>query len=162
MPRSTAFIPENRARKAKGSFRPPSSSAGPQRLVARRAGSLVFLDLKEVWAIEVAAGQTLAHSEWGKFDMEVTLETLQTAFPRDLVRVHGGWAVNLAWVRELHNEAGAMKLFVGPGLSGTGEGLQVPVSQDRSADVRARLLANAAGLRRKSGGETPGNDGEVT
>jgi DNA-binding LytR/AlgR family response regulator len=113
---------------------------------------MVFLDLEEVWAIEAADRLTYVHSARGRYDLDLSLAAMQLAFARDLVRVHRNWVVNLAAVRELQSREGESQLSVGPGVAGKNHGLHVPVARERAADVRAILLADSVGLRRKADG----------
>ena len=66
------------------------------------------------------------------------------------MRVHRNWLVNLDLAKALEREDGETTLFVGPSLGDESQGLHIPVSRDRAAEVRAALLANATGLRHSS------------
>ena len=127
---------------------PPTLSAGPSmRVMARRKKSLVFLELDEIWAFEAADRMTYVHSRPGKFDMDLSLAAIETSFGRTFLRVHRNWLINLARVRELERQGGETTLFVGSSVGAEGEGIRVPVSRERSPELRDILLANAAGVR---------------
>src|SRR5437016_1203249 len=72
---------------------------------------------------------------------------VRAALGRSLMRVHRNWLVNLDFAKALEREDGETSLFVGPSLGDESQGLHIPVSRDRAAEVRATLLANATGLR---------------
>lgn len=126
--------------------RQPERRSGPLRVVARRKRNLIFLDPGEIWAFEAADRLTFVHSRQGRFDIDLTLATIEASFGRALTRVHRNWLVNLNFVKEMEREGGDVVLFIGRevGL----EGLRAPVSRDRAKMVRDLLLENATGLRR--------------
>jgi DNA-binding LytR/AlgR family response regulator len=126
--------------------RRPERRAGPLRVVARRKRNLVFLDPKEIWAFEAADRLTFVHSRQGRFDIDLTLATIEASFGRALTRVHRNWLVNLDYVKELEREYGEMTLLVGDDLGS--ERIRAPVSRDRAKAIRGLLLENATGLRR--------------
>jgi DNA-binding LytR/AlgR family response regulator len=117
------------------------------RVVARRRRSLVFLELREVWAFEAAEGVTVVHATHGKFDLDLSLAAVESSFGTDLMRVHRNWLVNFVHIKELERDNGETRLFVGAGVAEGGLGVHVPVARERSATVREALLANGAGLR---------------
>lgn len=124
-----------------------SRSGSPRRVVARRKKSLVFLDPETIWAFEASERLTFVHSPEGKFDVDLSLATIEASFGRTLFRVHRNWLVNLSCVKELDRDAGGAMVTVGAD-SGEGRSMHVPVSQDRSKALRDALLENATGLRR--------------
>lgn len=124
-----------------------SRSGSPRRVVARRKKSLVFLDPETIWAFEASERLTFVHSPEGKFDVDLSLATIEASFGRTLFRVHRNWLVNLSCVKELDRDAGGAMVTVGVD-SGEGRSMHVPVSQDRSKALRDALLENATGLRR--------------
>jgi two-component system response regulator LytT len=126
--------------------RRPERRGGPLRVVARKKKSLVFLDPKEIWAFEAAERLTFVHSKRGRFDIDLTLATIEASFGRTLTRVHRNWLVNADFVREMDREGGEMTLVVGGEQES--EGIRVPVSRDRAKPVRDLLLQNATGVRR--------------
>ncbi|MDB5215121.1 MAG: hypothetical protein JWO86_3048 [Myxococcaceae bacterium] len=126
--------------------RRPERRGGPLRVVARKKKSLVFLDPKEIWAFEAADRLTFVHAKRGRFDIDLTLATIEASFGRTLTRVHRNWLVNADYVREMDREGGEMTLVVGGEQES--EGIRVPVSRDRAKPVRDLLLQNATGVRR--------------
>jgi hypothetical protein len=108
---------------------------------------LVFLDLKEVWAFETTDRSTFVHSTQGKFDLDLSLASVESSLGRAFMRVHRSWLVNLAHVKELERVDDDTKLFVGAGVAEGGMGLHVPVARERAAAIRERLFMNATGLR---------------
>jgi DNA-binding LytR/AlgR family response regulator len=127
---------------------PPVPAAPPSmRVMARRKKSLIFLELSEIWAFEAADRMTYVHSRPGKFDMDLSLAAIENSFGRTFLRVHRNWLINLAHVRELERQDGETTLFVGSSVGGEGEGIRVPVSRERSPELRDILLTNAAGVR---------------
>ncbi len=118
----------------------------PQRIVARRKRSLVFLDASEVWAFEAAHRLTFVHTPHGIFDLDLSLSAIEASFGRALTRVHRNWLVNPTFVKELEREGNDTRLLVG---SAVGQpGVVVPVSRERAHDLKDLLLANSTGLRR--------------
>jgi two-component system response regulator LytT len=118
------------------------------RIVARRKRSLVFLELHEIWAFETADRLTYVHTEHGVFDVDLSLTAIEASFGRAFLRVHRRWLVNASHIKELERDGDETRLFVGRALSNDAQGVHVPVARERSAAVRAALLANATGLRR--------------
>jgi len=53
-----------------------ASAAAPQRIVARRKKSLVFLDADEVWAFEASHRLTFVHTPHGIFDLDLSLSAI--------------------------------------------------------------------------------------
>jgi two-component system response regulator LytT len=121
--------------------------SGALRVVARRKRSLVFLDPADIWAFEASDRLSYVHSRLGKFDVDLSLASIETSYGRSLMRVHRNWLVNLEFARILEREEGETSLFVGPSLDDESQGVRIPVSRDRAPALRAALLANATGLR---------------
>jgi DNA-binding LytR/AlgR family response regulator len=123
-----------------------ASAAAPQRIVARRKKSLVFLDADEVWAFEASHRLTFVHTPHGTFDLDLSLSAIEASFGRKLTRVHRSWLVNPTFVKELEREGSDTRLLVG---SAVGQpGVHVPVARERAQELKDLLLANATGLRR--------------
>jgi DNA-binding LytR/AlgR family response regulator len=118
------------------------------RIVARRKRSLVFLELREIWAFETADRLTYVHTEHGVFDVDLSLAAIEASFGRAFTRVHRRWLVNASHIKELERDGDETRLFVGPALSDGSQGVRVPVARERAVAVRSALLANATGLRR--------------
>jgi two-component system, LytTR family, response regulator LytT len=118
------------------------------RIVARRKRSLVFLELREIWAFETADRLTYVHTEHGVFDVDLSLTAIEASFGRAFTRVHRRWLVNASQIKELERDGDETRLFVGPALSDGSQGVRVPVARERAVAVRNALLANATGLRR--------------
>lgn len=127
---------------------PEKEPKSPQRIVARNGKSLVFLDLAEVWAFEASERLTYVHTPHGKFDLDLSLASIESTLKPAFCRVHRSWLVNVPFVREFGRDAGEHVLFVGQGVAGDGNGITVPVARDRASAVREMLLAAATGLRR--------------
>ena len=117
-------------------------------MVARRKRSLVFLDPADIWAFEASDRLSYVHSRLGKFDVDLSLASIETSYGRSLMRVHRNWLVNLAYARELEREGSETTLFVGASIGDESQGIRVPVSRDRAQALRNALLANATGVRR--------------
>ena len=125
---------------------PPPPKKLPERIVARRKKSLVFLDPSEVWAFEAAQRLTFVHTPHGTFDLDLSLSAIESSFGRRLTRVHRNWLVNPAFVRELERDGNDTRIFVGAAVGQSG--VHVPVARERASELRDQLLANATGLRR--------------
>lgn len=123
-----------------------ASPAPPQRIVARRKKSLVFLDADEVWAFEASHRLTFVHTPHGTFDLDLSLSAIEASFGRKLTRVHRSWLVNPTFVKELEREGSETRLLVGAAVGQPG--VHVPVARERAQELRDLLLANATGLRR--------------
>jgi two-component system, LytTR family, response regulator LytT len=117
--------------------------ATPNRIVARKGRSLVFLEPSEVWAFEAADRLTCVHSARGKFDVDLSLATIESSLGRSFARVHRNWLVNAAHIKQLDRDGSETSLMVG-----TETGITVPVARERSQGVRDMLLSNAMGVRR--------------
>ena len=117
--------------------------ATPSRIVARKGRSLVFLEPSEVWAFEAADRLTCVHSARGKFDVDLSLATIESSLGRSFARVHRNWLVNAAHIKQLDRDGSETSLLVG-----TEAGITVPVARERSQGVRDMLLSNAMGVRR--------------
>jgi DNA-binding LytR/AlgR family response regulator len=118
------------------------------RIVARRKRSLVFLELREIWAFETADRLTYVHTEHGVFDVDLSLSAIEASFGRAFTRVHRRWLGHASHIKELERDGDETRLFVGPALSDGSQGVRVPVARERAVAVRSALLANATGLRR--------------
>lgn len=114
-------------------------------IVARRERALVFLDIDEVWACEAAARLTYVHSARGRFDLDLTLASIERSFGRTLLRVHRNWLVNAQRVLELERLTGDTSLLVGATAN---ESVRVPVARERAQAVKEILMKNATGVRR--------------
>jgi len=130
--------------------RPKPNPQEPERIVARRKRSLVFLQPSEIWAFEADERLTFVHTRHGRFDVDLSLTAIELSLGAQLTRVHRKWLVNAQHVRELMRADNETLLFVGDGLHGEGPGIEVPVSRDRVAMVREALLRTAVGTRTRS------------
>jgi len=127
------------------------ASASPRRaprIVARNKRNLVFLQPEEAWAFEAAEGLSLVHSERGAFDVDLSLDAVAASIGRSFTRVHRNWLVNEDHVLELEREPGETALLVG-GRTASAPRLRVPVSRDRAASVRTRLVGDGVGIRKR-------------
>lgn len=127
--------------------RPRLQPAGPRRIAARRAKSLVFFDCAEVWAFEAAERLTRVHTARGVFDVDLSLSAIEASIGRAFARVHRNWLVNVAHIKELERDS-ETRVWVGEGLATDGRGIHVPVARERAQQLRGTLLASATGLRR--------------
>jgi len=129
---------------------PTPAAPGPSatRVVARRRGALVFLELGEIWAFEAAERLTFVHSRHGTFDIDVSLAAIEASAGSGFTRVHRNWLVNSSQIKTLERSAGNTILFVGIAIGQDGLGIHVPVARTRAASLRDELLANAIGVRR--------------
>jgi two-component system response regulator LytT len=132
----------------RSSSKPSSEPSRPPRIVARNKRNLVFLTLGEVWALEASEGATLVHSHRGTFDIDLSLETIAASFGGAFLRVHRNWLVSEEHVLELERGAGESALLVGSRISG-GPSLRVPIARDRAATLRACLMDEGVGIRRR-------------
>lgn len=119
------------------SFSP--ADRAPTRIVARAKDGVVFFAADEVWAFGSDNRLVLAHTATGQFDMDVSLRTIESSLAGDFLRVHRAWLVNRRHVAGMRREDGGTLLRVGS--------LEVPVSRDRVAQVRAELMSGSLGLR---------------
>ncbi len=133
---------------ARRSSKPSGEPSRPARIVARNKRNLVFLTLSEVWALEAADGSTLVHSHRGKFDVDLSLDTIAASFGGAFLRVHRNWLVSEEHVLELERDAGESALLVGSRVAG-GPSLRVPIARDRAATLRACLMDEGVGIRRR-------------
>jgi two-component system response regulator LytT len=120
----------------------------PQRVVARRKKSLVFLDPERIWAFEAVDRLTFVHAPEGRFDIDLSLAAIEASVVCALFRVHRNWLVNLAYVKELERDAFGATVTVGSDFGPDGRSIRVPVSRYRARALREVLLKNATGLRR--------------
>ena len=123
--------------------RPSPEAREPVRLVARRKRALVFLRWDEVWAFEAAERLAYVHTSRGRFEVDLSLASVESLMGRTLLRAHRNWLVHVDHVRELEGHGGETELLVGS----DGEPLRVPVSRDRAQAVREALLARTMGVR---------------
>lgn len=128
--------------------RPTRPAAGPRRIIARRAKTLVFLEPEEVLAFEARDRLTSVHTPHGAFDVDLSLAVIELSFGRSLVRVHRNWLVNAAYIKELEREGRETRIFVGLGLGPERRGLRIPVGRERVQEVRNLLFEGATGTRR--------------
>lgn len=120
---------------------------GSGRVVARKGKSLIFLESAEIWGFEAAQRLTYVHTRHGRYDIDLSLASVEQSVGRDLTRVHRNWLVHLPSVRELGKEGNEHFIFVGEGHDKE-LGIRVPVARERAAAIRELLLEEATGLRR--------------
>ncbi len=123
---------------------PPRSE--PPRLVARRRRGWVFLRADDVWAFEAAERLTFVHTALGRFDMDLSLTALESAFEGRLVRPHRNWLAHLPHVRALERDGAEVTLELGPPDARGAHPLRVPVARERLAAVKSALLGGAPWL----------------
>lgn len=129
----------------------PGAPSGQLRLVGRRRGDLIFIDLADVWAFEAADRLTFVHCTSGRFDLDVSLRELESLLGASLLRPHRNWLVYRDQVREWRRSSERSVLVVGAHFgAGGAAAIEVPVAPDRLPAVRDALLAGAVGLRRRA------------
>jgi two-component system response regulator LytT len=121
----------------------------PNKIVARKRKSLVFLALDDIWAFESSDRLTNVHCPHGVFDIDLSLAAIELSFGQRFVRVHRNWLVNGDYIRELDRDSGESTLLVGSGYGENDPGVRVPVARDRAQGIRDRLLAAAPGVRKR-------------
>jgi len=121
------------------------------RIAARSKGSIVVLDVREVWAFEARDRLCFVHSARGRFDVDVSLLEIETSLGRGFMRVHRRWLANVANIRELDRGPDGHFLVVGAG-GDQGTSMKVPVSREHAGAIRARLLAGTIGFRQRRRG----------
>ena len=129
--------------------RTPQSDSVPNRIVARKRRSLVFLAIDDIWAFESSDRLTSVHSPHGVYDIDLSLAAIELSVGRRFVRSHRNWLVNSDHIRELERDAGESTLLVGSGYGDKDPRIRVPVARDRSQAIRDHLLASSAGVRRR-------------
>lgn len=122
---------------------------GPDRVVARRRKSLVFLPVEEIWAFEAAERLTIVHTAHGTLDIDLSLSTIELSFGRRFLRVHRNWLVNASHIRELDRDSGETTVVVGAGYGENDPAIRVPVARERAQALRDQLLAGIPGIRRR-------------
>jgi DNA-binding LytR/AlgR family response regulator len=125
------------------------AQAPADRLVARNKRSLVFLDADEIWACESQERLTLVHTAHGVFDVDLSLQSLESTFGSRFRRVHRNWLVAAQHIRVLDRDSGETWLFIGQRYDGEGAGVRVPVARDRAQSVRDWLLTSTPGVRKR-------------
>jgi two-component system, LytTR family, response regulator LytT len=129
--------------------RTPHAESVPNRIVARKRRSLVFLAIEDIWAFESSDRLTCVHSPHGVYDIDLSLAAIELSFGRRFVRTHRNWLVNSDHIRELDRDAGESTLLVGSGYADKDPGIRVPVARDRSQAIRDQLLRASPGVRRR-------------
>lgn len=120
----------------------------PSRVVARSKKGLVFLKRHEVWAFEASERLTFVHSASGRFEIDLSLATLETTLGEGWLRVHRNWVVNLDQATRLERDEQGSVIELGDGTDARVHPLRVPVARDKTQSVRESLLAGATGIRR--------------
>lgn len=115
--------------------------SGPARVVARTKTGLVFFEVDEVVAFQAEQRLAHVHARGARFDIDLTLSTLERTFAHRFLRVHRNWLVHRDHVAGLDRDSGDVRITVG--------GLVVPVSRDRATEVRRALLDGATGIKTK-------------
>jgi len=110
------------------------------RIVARKGKSLVFLRPDEVWAFEASERLVFVHSARGKLDMDLSLATIDALLAGQALRVHRNWLVNVARVLEFVRDGPDTHVVIGSDGTDAAPPMIVPVTRERSAEIRAALL----------------------
>jgi two-component system, LytTR family, response regulator LytT len=125
--------------------RRPRAQAGPvARVVARSKHGLVFLRPHEVLAFEASERLSFVHAQAGRFDVDLSLATLEASLGPAWLRVHRNWLVNQEHVTALERDELGSTLVVGSAEVS----LRVPVARDNVQKIRDALLVGATGIRR--------------
>lgn len=121
---------------------PPARPAttAPKIIAARARRDLVLLPFEEVLAFEAVDRLVHVHSDRGRFDIDLSLASVEAAHGDALLRVHRAWLVVRDRVQAIERADGEQALVLRGGLT-------VPVARDRWVAVRAALLAATTGLR---------------
>jgi DNA-binding LytR/AlgR family response regulator len=123
-------------------------AGAPSRVAARRRGSIVVLELADVWAFEARERLCFVHSAGGTFDVDLSLHQLATELGPAFVRPHRRWIASVANVREYRTHGGSHALLVGRlGATAPHNSIEVPVSREYAMQIRARLLEGTVGFR---------------
>jgi len=120
---------------------------GVQRVAARSRKGLVLLDLDEVLAFEASKRLIFVHSTQGRFDVDLSLSTLEASLGAGFLRVHRQWLVHVRHVRAIESDGGEVFVVVAD-AGATEHAVRAPVSRERRAAVREMLVDGATGLRR--------------
>ena len=123
------------------------TSTTRRRVVARSKQGLVFLATADVFAFEASSRLTFVHTKEGRFDVDLSLNALESAFDSQFVRVHRNWLVNIERVVAMNRDTGETVLVVGGRATVDTDAFFIPVAKDRVADVRRRLLIDTTGIR---------------
>lgn len=127
-------------------LRPRPDEAQRTRIVARSQKGLVFLELDEVQAFEALDRLTFVHTSRGRFDVDLSLISLERILGSTFIRVHRKWLVQSEHIRALETEDGQTEVFVGE--SGNSEQtIRIPVSREKRREVKELLLKGTAGIR---------------
>lgn len=124
------------------------SVPGPEKVVARSKQGLVFLKRDEVWAFEASERLTFVHYALGRFEIDLSLATLEATLGEGWARVHRNWVANLALVTRLERDEQGSVLELGAPGTADASTLRVPISRDKAQNVRDLLLRGTTGLRR--------------
>ncbi len=116
-----------------------SKVEAPKRVVGRTSGGLVFLELNEVVAFQAEDRLVYVHARGRRFDVDVTLSMFERNFDSEFLRVHRNWLVHREQITGMERTDSGTILTVGD--------LTVPVSRDRSAEIRRLLLNNTMGIK---------------
>jgi two-component system, LytTR family, response regulator LytT len=119
-----------------------------RRLAVRDGRALVFVEVEQAWAFEAADRLTVLHTEQGRFDIDLSLASVETELGSGMLRVHRNWLVNTSLIQGVVREEGEMNLLVGKPLD-QAKALRVPVSKDRSHSLRNELLQGTIGIRKR-------------
>jgi two-component system, LytTR family, response regulator LytT len=128
--------------------RPRTTSAPPIRVVARSKRGLVFLQQSEVWAFEASLRLTYVHGKDGRFDVDLSLATIETSLGKGWLRVHRNWVVNTEHVKALERDELGSTLVLGSVVASDTGHLRVPIARDKVPSVREVLLDGTTGIRR--------------
>lgn len=144
-PFSERRVRECLARVARRRSRP--STAAPSRVVARSKRGLVFLGHDEVWAFEANERLTFVHCAEGRFDVDLSLSTIEASLGEGWFRAHRSWVVNAQHIRALERDDFGSTLVVGGTIGAESGNLRVPVARDKVQSIRDALLEGATGIR---------------
>ena len=128
----------------------PGTIQGPSRIVARRKKSLVFLGLDEVWAIQAANRLAFIHTPLGRFDLDLSLTSIEATCGAPFIRVHRNWLVTSRGFASSIVRMAISRYIWGEASRLRERGFVCPLAKD-AQQIRDALLLTAAGVRRPPG-----------
>jgi DNA-binding LytR/AlgR family response regulator len=128
--------------------RPRSVRVSPTRIVARSKRGLVFLRRNEVWAFEAKERLTYVHCAGGRFDVDLSLATIEPNLGDGWLRAHRNWIINVEHVNALERDETGSALVLGGTVGAESGNVRVPIARDKVQVIREVLLAGATGIRR--------------
>ncbi len=110
---------------------------GADRIVIKSAGSLVFIHTHEFRWAEAAGNYIKVHADAQEYLVRLTMEAmLEHLDPRQFVRIHRSFLVNVSFVRELRaaKSGGSAKLLLN-------DGTELTIGRSYRAELERRLVS---------------------